>query len=143
MEKISHMADESSETLAKLTSNYQRHIGFRLAEWRFGRAVVLLDIREEHLNRSGTLHGGVLATLIDAAGSFAGNYVDPPDMPSPSITLSLTTNFLGSAASGLVRAVGRRVGGGARTFFANIEVTADGAVVVTGSAVYRLGSIKP
>ena len=47
-------------------------MGYRLTEWSAERAVVELVVGPQHLNRSGVLHGGVLATLLDSALGFAG-----------------------------------------------------------------------
>ena len=52
------------ETLEALVG-FNAELGFRLVEWEEGRAVMALDIQAKHRNRSGVLHGGVMATLID------------------------------------------------------------------------------
>jgi uncharacterized protein (TIGR00369 family) len=127
---------------ALLTSNFQRLLGFRITEWRSGAATVALEISEQHLNRAGILHGGVLATLVDAAGGFCGNYSDDPREIPASTTLTLVTNFISSAATGQIVARGRRTGGGHRTFFANVEVfSAEETLLATGSGSYQLRSV--
>ena len=37
-----------------------------------------LEILPRHLNRAGVVHGGVLATLLDTVGGFAGTYCTVP-----------------------------------------------------------------
>lgn len=119
-------------------------LGNRLVEWAPDRAVLEMLIRPEMLNRSHTLHGGVLATLIDAAGGFAGchpggansSVVGPPRV---ALTISLTVNYLGRASSGVIRAVARRRNGGARIFVSTVDVfNADGELIAVGEAAYRL-----
>jgi uncharacterized protein (TIGR00369 family) len=122
-------------------ANFQKLIGFQVVEWKLGGAVVILDIRDDLLNRGGTVHGGVLATLIDAAGGLAGNYTDGKQLPQPSITLTLITNFIQGVHTGRIRAVGTRRGGGARIFFSNVDVFDDsGALIATGDGTFRISN---
>ena len=102
---------------------------------------VRLDIREEHLNRAGSVHGGVLATLIDAAGGLSGNYNGGSEPPLPATSLTLVTSFLGSVRAGPIRAVGVRRGGGSRIFFASVDIFSEGGeLLATGQGSYRLSA---
>ena len=119
-------------------SPFNALIGFRISEWRDDEVVLELALRPELLNRSGILHGGVLATLIDAAGGFAGCYSATPGEPRRALSLSLTTNFTGQARDGTVRVVARRRGGGRKVFFSSIEVfNAAGDLIALGEGTYR------
>ncbi len=91
------------------------------------------------INRSGRLHGGVLATVIDAACGFAGCYEAPPGRGRRAMTLSLNTQYIGPVPLGTrLTASARRTGGGHRIFFSTCEVRdRDGRLVATGSATYR------
>jgi uncharacterized protein (TIGR00369 family) len=42
-------------------------IGFRVTEAKDGRAVATFDATEKHANPMGTLHGGILCDVADAA----------------------------------------------------------------------------
>jgi uncharacterized protein (TIGR00369 family) len=120
-------------------AGFQRLVGFQVTEWKLGGSVVILDIRDDHLNRGGSVHGGVLATLIDAAGGLSGNYADGKQVPQPSITLTLITNFIRAIHAGRIRAVGTRRGGGARIFFSNVDVFDErDALIATGHGTYRV-----
>lgn len=112
----------------------------RLTAWEPGSAVLEMLIRPEMLNRSHTLHGGVLATLIDAAGGFAGCHPGPDGGPPRiALTISLTVNYVGRASSGVVRAVARRRNGGARIFVSTVDVfNAEGELIAVGEGAYRL-----
>lgn len=46
-------------------------IGFRITEVALGRAVAEMDASRRHTNPMGTLHGGVICDLADAAMGFA------------------------------------------------------------------------
>jgi len=118
-------------------------VGYRIAELADGYAVIELDVDARHLNRSDVVHGGVYTTLIDAAGGYAGSYTGHPNNLGRALTLSVNASFLGSAASGRLRAIARRTGGGRRVFFSSIEVVDEsGNLLATGEGVYRYGGEK-
>ncbi len=98
-----------------------------------------LTASARHMNRSGRLHGGVLATVIDAACGFAGCYQAPPGQGRRAMTLALNTQYIGPVPVGTrLTASARRSGGGRRIFFSTCEVCdQDGRLVATGSATYR------
>lgn len=52
---------------------FARHLGVEMLEYGDGRAVARLAVRPEHLNSAGTLHGGAIFSLADAAFSAAAN----------------------------------------------------------------------
>ncbi|MGH3441239.1 MAG: PaaI family thioesterase [Nitriliruptorales bacterium] len=52
---------------------YMGMIGAELVEWEGGRAVVRWTPRPEHCNFAGTVHGGAIFSLADAAFSIASN----------------------------------------------------------------------
>ncbi len=119
--------------------NFADLIGYRLTAWREHEAEIALEVDARHMNRSGRLHGGVLATVIDAACGFAGCYQAPPDQGRRAMTLSLNTQYIGPVPVGTrLTASARRGGGGRRIFFSTCEVRdQDGRLVATGSATYR------
>jgi uncharacterized protein (TIGR00369 family) len=118
---------------------FNAELGFRLAEWTDGRAVIEMPVRPPHLNRSGILHGGVLFTLLDAACGFVGVWTPPGEPIRRALTLSFSANFLGQARDGVVRATAIRKGGGRRVFFATGEVHGpDGTLLAMGEGSYRL-----
>lgn len=53
-------------------------IGFRVTEVADGRAVVIFRASEKHANPMGTLHGGILCDIADAAmgGAFASTLAE-------------------------------------------------------------------
>ena len=121
-------------------SGFANLVGYRLTAWREGHAELSLTVEARHLNRSGVMHGGVLATLIDAAGGYAGCYAEPPDPPRRAFTLSLNSAFIGPGEAGaLLTARATRTGGGKSIFFATAEVTdQEGRLIGRGDAVYKL-----
>ena len=48
-----------------------RTLGYEVAEASHGRVIVTADPGEDHLNPSGTVHGGLAATLLDSCMGLA------------------------------------------------------------------------
>jgi len=88
-----------------------------------GRVVVTLQPQEFHYNPIGTVHGGVVATLLDTAAACAVHSTLPAGVGYTS--LDLTTKFLRPVTieSGLVRCEGRVVHRGSRTALAEASLT--------------------
>ena len=124
-------------------SAFNEIIGFRITEWREHYVELTLTLKPMHLNRSGVVHGGVLATLIDAAGGFAGCYCSVPGNIRRALTLSMSSQFTGQTRNGTIKAIGRRNAGGRKIFFASIEVFSEQNELIAlgqGNYRYRAGS---
>jgi uncharacterized protein (TIGR00369 family) len=122
-------------------SGFSQLLGYKLAEWRDGEAVIVLTIAPRHLNRSGALHGGVITTLIDAAGGYAGCFCAEPGHVRRCVTVSLSTQFLAQTRSGALTAKARVRGGGKRLFVASAEILdSSGTLLAVGEGVYRYRS---
>jgi uncharacterized protein (TIGR00369 family) len=85
-------------------------IGFTLSEVDPGRAVITFDAGRRHANPMGTLHGGVLCDIADAAMGMA--YAASLDEGETFTTLELKINFLKPVRTGRLVATGRLVKGG-------------------------------
>jgi uncharacterized protein (TIGR00369 family) len=95
LERVQAMARDKT-----LLPPIARLIGFEMTSVEPGMAVVEFEAGERHANPMGTLHGGVLCDIADAAmladgGSFT--------------TLELKINFLKPIWNAKLRAVGRVV----------------------------------
>ncbi|HEX2117008.1 MAG TPA: PaaI family thioesterase [Alphaproteobacteria bacterium] len=131
----------SAQAQADPPSGFRQLLGYRVLEWKDGEAAVTLTIGPRHLNRAGALHGGVISTLIDAAGGYAGCYCAVPGHVRRCVTVSLTTQFLAQTKTGVLTARARVRGGGKRLFMASTEVhDATGALLAIGEGVYRYRS---
>jgi uncharacterized protein (TIGR00369 family) len=105
-----------------------------------GGAVVRLTVEAKHLNRNGTLQGGIHAMMLDAAAGFSASRWLAGQEPVivPVVTLSLTTHFLAPAPLGEVIATGHVVGGGRKVVYANAEVRdAAGRLLSQGNGVFK------
>lgn len=107
-----------------------------------GGARVTLDLDARHINRVGSLHGGIVAMLLDAAAGFAAARHwagDEPDGEAPQlVTVSLNIHYVASADAGRVVATGRVSGGGRTLAHAEAELRhEDGRLLATASGVFR------
>ncbi len=115
-------------------------VGFEIVEWSKGRAVVEMPLGAHLINRNGGVHGGAIASIVDAACGFAGCWTGD-ETEKRGATLSLTTNYLATPSVGPLRAVGILRGGGRRIFFASAEVfDGDGELVALGECTFRYRS---
>jgi uncharacterized protein (TIGR00369 family) len=113
-------------------------LGVRLVEWGTGRAEFQLEIEGRHLNRRGTLQGGVTATLLDAACGYAGLRGAPDRPPDNASTVMLTVSYLDKVDKGRLRALGRVTRAGRRLYFATGEVIAeDGRLIATAQGTFK------
>ena len=98
-------------------------LGMEVELFEEGRAVFALVPDELHENPLGSVHGGVIATLLDSAAGCAVHSVLPAGVGYTS--LDLVTRYLRPvpAATGRVRAEGRLVSRGSRTALAEARLT--------------------
>jgi uncharacterized protein (TIGR00369 family) len=100
-----------------------RLIGFTLTEVGPGRAVVALEADRRHANPMGTVHGGILCDIADAAMGIA--YAATLDEGETFTTLELKINFLKPVRSGRLVATGRVVKGGRSVGLTECDVVDD------------------
>lgn len=118
-----------------------RGLGIRITAWREHFGAVEMPISAQVINRQGVVHGGAIATLIDTAAGYAVCYCPYPGRRRNAFTLSLTTNFIGAGRGALLRAEAWVTGGGAAVNFVDAKATDEtGAVIATGTGVFRLRS---
>jgi uncharacterized protein (TIGR00369 family) len=110
-----------------------RLIGFQLTSVRHGEAVVELEASEKHTNPMGTLHGGVLCDIADAAMGIA--YASTLEDGESFTTLELKINFLRPVWKEKLRAVGKVVKRGKVVGMVECDVTNEkGALVARSSS---------
>jgi uncharacterized protein (TIGR00369 family) len=85
-------------------------IGFELTAIEPGRAVIELVAEARHANPMGTVHGGILCDIADAAMGMA--FASTLDEGETFTTLELKINFLKAVWTGRLVATGRVVKGG-------------------------------
>ena len=107
-------------------------IGFTLAEVDPGRAVITLDAGPRHLNPMGTMHGGVLCDIADAAMGMA--YAASLDDGESFTTLELKINYFKPVFTGTLRAVAKLVRPGKTVGYVECDVLDAGGKLVAKSS---------
>lgn len=113
-----------------------RHLGFRLTQCKSGTATVEMQVRAEHLQEEGVLHGGLLTTLADTAAVYALMPDLAPDGAMTSIEFKM--NFLRPAKldRGILRATSRVVRRGRKIAVCDVDVQQAAVQVATGTFTY-------
>jgi uncharacterized protein (TIGR00369 family) len=110
-----------------------RLIGFHIASVRHGEAAIELEASDTHANPMGTLHGGVLCDIADAAMgiAFASTLEDGESFT----TLELKINFLRPVRKDKLLATGKVVKRGRAVGMVECDVTnSEGALVARSSS---------
>ncbi len=101
-----------------------------------GHARLAFEANETHLNSAGTLHGGVLATLVDTAmGLAARSRTDDGEIPA---TSQLTVAFLSAGRPGrlvVTAAVRKR---GEHLLLCDADIEQDGRPLVHAVATFAV-----
>jgi len=108
-------------------------IGFRLSAVGNGEAVVELDSGPQHYNPMGTVHGGVLCDIADAAMGVA--FATTLDADQSFTTLELKINFLRPVWESMLQAKARVTSRGKTVGLIECDVTdADGRLMARASS---------
>jgi uncharacterized protein (TIGR00369 family) len=117
---------------------FQEITGYHVSKWALGEAEISLTLDERHLNRSKIIHGGVFATIMDAAMGYACVYTGSPEVIKRVVTLSFTVNFIKSVDKGAIRAVATQTGGGKSIAFAECALYDDtGQLLAKASGTFK------
>jgi len=101
-------------------------LGMDRIEVAEGRVTVLLTPQEFHYNPLGSVHGGVLATILDTATGCAVHSTLPPGVGYTSMDLNIKYLRRVTVESGQLRCEGTVLSSGRRTALAQATIT-DGA----------------
>ncbi|MBI0539537.1 PaaI family thioesterase [Roseomonas sp. KE2513] len=113
------------------------YLGISLTRWTAGKAEFQLDIGPRHLNRQGSLQGGMTATLLDAACGYAGLWTEESQTPGDAVTVMLTISYLAKVQQGRITATGRVTHSGRRLYFSSGELVADdGTIIATAQGSF-------
>ena len=95
-------------------------LGVRLVSFDEGAAVFEMEVKPEHSNPMGTLQGGVICALADAAMGMA--YASRLEEGETFTTLELKTNYLRAVTEGTLTATGRVIHAGRTVGLTDCEV---------------------
>src|SRR3954469_5067660 len=118
------------------TGGFAGRLGAVVTEVDEGTARLEVDATDEHLNPAGTVHGGVLATLVDTAmGAAARSTVDDGDVPA---TSQLTVTYLRPGKPGELDVTARVRTRGEHLTVCDADVEQDGRSLVHAVATFAL-----
>ncbi|RBY91098.1 PaaI family thioesterase [Blastococcus sp. TF02A-30] len=124
------MADDGA------AGGFAGRLGAEVQEADDGSARIRFEAREEHLNPAGTLHGGVLATLVDTAmGTAVRTATGDGDVPA---TSQLTVTYLRPGKPGAVEVTARVRTKGEHLTVCEADVEQDGTAVAHAVATFAL-----
>ncbi|MGY1847036.1 MULTISPECIES: PaaI family thioesterase [unclassified Blastococcus] len=118
------------------TGGYAERLGARPESAGEGAARMEFEVTEEHLNPAGTLHGGVLATLVDTAmGQAVRTTTGDGEVPA---TSQLTVTYLRPGKPGALQVTARLRTRGEHLTVCEADVEQDGKALVHAVATFAL-----
>ncbi len=103
-------------------SPYFKLLSMTISDAGIGFSLLEIDVVRKHLQAFGFVHGGVFASIIDAAAFWALFY-EIEDETAGATSVDLKLNYLAPAASGKLIAKGRRIKLGKKLGYADVTVT--------------------
>ena len=115
---------------------FAQRIGAEVEDADDGGARIAFEVREEHLNPAGTLHGGVVATLVDTAmGQAIRTTTGEGEVPA---TSQLTVTYLRPGKPGALAVTARLRTRGEHLTVCEADVEQDGKEVAHAVATFAL-----
>ncbi|HZS13098.1 MAG TPA: PaaI family thioesterase [Candidatus Dormibacteraeota bacterium] len=125
-------------------SGFAHAMGVRVVSGEAGEAVVECDVGPDHLNIGGSVHGGVVCTLVDVAVAVACHSLDAGGSRRAMATTELSVTFLQASSAGPLSCRARIRRRGRSLAVGEAEVTdASGRLLAVGRATYLVGGARP
>ena len=106
-------------------SPYFELLSMKILDVGLGFSLLEINLAEKHLQPFGFVHGGVFASIIDAAAFWAIFY-NIEDQNASATTVDLKLNYLAPAVSGKLIAKGAQIKLGKTLGYAEARVTDEG-----------------
>lgn len=117
-------------------AGFAGRLGIRPERADDGQAHVRFEAAEAHLNPAGTLHGGVLATLVDSAmGLAVRSATDDEEVPA---TSQLTITYLRPGRPGTLTVTAQVRTRGQHLTVCDADVEQDGRAIAHAVATFAL-----
>ena len=110
-------------------SPYFDLLSMKISDVGAGFSEMKVDLSQKHLQPFGFVHGGVFASIIDAA-AFWSLFYEIEDQETGVTTVDLKLNYLAPAVSGKLIARGRQIKLGRTLGYADAEVTDTGGRIL-------------
>lgn len=113
---------------------FAKHLGIKIIEHSKGFARAQMEVKDHHLNSAGTVHGGALFSLADAAFSVASNTHGPLAM-----AINVSISYFKAVTEGTLYARAEEVSLNPKlgTYLIRIEDGARNPVALFQGTVYR------
>jgi uncharacterized protein (TIGR00369 family) len=117
------------------TNHFPRSLGIELDSIEPGRARLSLEVKRQHLQLAGIMHGGAIATLIDTAVAFA--IVGASEPGARFTTIEMKVNYLSAIRQGRIVADAKLIRDGRRIVVAECDVLdSNGRLAAKGLLTY-------
>ena len=118
------------------SAGFAERLGAETVSVDDGSARMRFEARDEHLNQAGTLHGGVLATLVDTAmGQAVRSSTGDEDVPA---TSQLTVTYLRPGTPGPLEVTAKVRSQGEHLTVCEADVEQDGRTLVHAVATFAV-----
>ena len=137
---VAAAGQEGNGETAGSVRSFNDVLGLNLIHHQNDEAIFELTVSPEHCNLHGIVHGGVILSILDVCGIWAG--ATPGGGTPQSVTTSVNCSFLRSAGKDdlRVRATGTVSKRGKAIYFTSMVVRGEpsGNVIATGQGVYSI-----
>ena len=118
------------------TGGFTDLVGTEVVSTEEGRAVITIQAQQRHLNPSGTVHGGLISTLIDVSMAEALNTITEED--EQPFTIQITVNYMKPGNVGMLTSTAQVRKGGERITIVEAEVVQeeDDEVIALATGTY-------
>ncbi|KAI8368061.1 esterase [Blakeslea trispora] len=104
--------------------------GLKILHTEEGRVRAELEVEKKHLNRLGSVHGGLLATVIDVAGSLA---IASKGLYATGVSTDINISYISGVKQGEKINIDARVDKLGKTLaFTSVELSNKGCLVALG-----------
>lgn len=114
-------------------NHFMNFVGYTVTDIKAGRIEAELELREEHRQQMGFVHGGVTATFADIVCGFAAFTLAPNG--NGVVTVDMKVNFLNPGSGSLLRGTGRVYKAGQRLFFCEAEIFCDELLIAKADCI--------
>ena len=113
---------------------FARHLGIEILEFSRGRAKARMEIKHQHLNSAGTVHGGAIFGLADAVFSAASN-----SHGTLAMAINVGISFFKAVKNGALTAEASEVSLNPKlaTYLVNVTDDDGNAIALFQGTVYR------
>ncbi|ACL20965.1 PaaI family thioesterase [Desulfitobacterium hafniense] len=119
------------------SSNIWKYLGMTIVTNEQGKKGVKITTTDKFKQAHGSVHGGIIATVIDTAMGVAVNEAIGPDRYA--VTVELKVNYLLPVVDSDIYAYAHLVKEGKRLFMGTVNVyDEDGKLVAIGSATFSM-----